>query len=132
MSDSLFDPLKVDSPRNRSSSNFPGMKGLSISNPLSDSTFLESPTQKCFDYLPDRKHLDYAEHTLALLVLLDQMPRYSYSGLDTRYTYEFFGETARRLVKELLHDGVPPDSTEEWISRLGPGFGFEDAMIRKY
>ncbi|KAF9258999.1 hypothetical protein L218DRAFT_700652 [Marasmius fiardii PR-910] len=83
-------------------------------------------------YLPDPKDANYADHTLALIVLFDQMPRYSYNGVEARHVFNFFGQIGIRLVRELIENDVLPDSTQEWTTRLGPGASFEDAMIRKH
>ncbi|KAK1221523.1 hypothetical protein PQX77_015642 [Marasmius sp. AFHP31] len=80
------------------------------------------------EYLPDSSDPRYPEHALALVCLLDQMPRSLYRGIDTRYTYMFFDETCRKVVKGLISKGVYPESTEEWEKR---GYTFEDTILRK-
>lgn len=81
------------------------------------------------EYLPNPSNALYTEQTLALVLLLDQGPRTLYTGVDVRYTYDFFDVTSRKLVKSLISSGTFPDAVERWMEL---GYSFEDAMIRKF
>ncbi|KAF9463672.1 hypothetical protein BDZ94DRAFT_1258266 [Collybia nuda] len=80
-------------------------------------------------YLPNPSDNSYPEHTLALVLLLDQAPRTLYTSLDSRYTYGFFDDVSKKLVKSLVSSGTLPDATERWTAL---GFSFEDVIIRKF
>jgi uncharacterized protein (DUF924 family) len=80
------------------------------------------------DYLPNPTDPQYAEHTLALILLIDQGPRALYKGIDIRYTYGYFDFTTQKLITTLISTGVFPDATERWMEL---GHSFEDALIRK-
>ncbi|KAL0576990.1 hypothetical protein V5O48_005000 [Marasmius crinis-equi] len=79
-------------------------------------------------YLPDPNDPQYPEHVLALIIVLDQMPRRMYRGVDMRYTNMFFDATCLKLTKELVAADALPESTDDW-QRLG--FSFDDAVLRK-
>src|ERR1700761_3371213 len=84
-------------------------------------------------YLPpmNKEHeKEYLEHTLALILLVDQGPRSLFRGINNRYTVGFFDVMAQNLVKDLISAGKLPDSIDRWMKVLG--FPFEDAMMRKY
>lgn len=80
-------------------------------------------------YLPNPTDTLYPEQTLALILLLDQAPRALYTSVDVRYTYGFFDDVCRKLVKSLISSGALPDATERWTAL---GHSFEDVMIRKF
>ncbi|KAL0064144.1 hypothetical protein AAF712_008866 [Marasmius tenuissimus] len=80
-------------------------------------------------YLPGFGDSHFPEHALALVCLLDQMPRSLYHrGVDSRYIPMFFDEACKKVVKHLVAEGVYPDLTEVWKKRR---YTFEDAMLRK-
>jgi uncharacterized protein (DUF924 family) len=99
------------------------LKPISLFNPS-----IPSLTQ----FLPPPSSPKYPENALALVLLIDQAPRQTFTGLNYRWTYMYFDVTARKLVKELLYTGNPaerPDSLSRWTKL---GYPFEDAMIRKF
>ncbi|KAJ8075498.1 hypothetical protein PM082_021128 [Marasmius tenuissimus] len=66
-------------------------------------------------YLPGFGDSHFPEHALALVCLLDQMPRSLYHrGVDSRYIPMFFDEACKKVVKHLVAEGVYPDLTEVW------------------
>ncbi|KAJ3994975.1 hypothetical protein F5050DRAFT_1809108 [Lentinula boryana] len=80
-------------------------------------------------YLPDKSSPHYPEHTLALILLLDQGPRTLYRHLDVRWTYDYFDVASRKVVKTLISSNAFPDAIEDWTAL---GYSFEDAMVRKF
>ncbi|OQO13949.1 hypothetical protein B0A48_00824 [Cryoendolithus antarcticus] len=81
--------------------------------------------------LPNPAHEDFLIQALALVLLLDQVPRLILKCHDTRWAYGFFGPLACRLAQQL--DGLPPhlraDDMERWLA-LGSGLSWADVMLR--
>lgn len=81
-------------------------------------------------YLPAPSDPKYAEHVLALILVLDQGPRALYTqGLDVRWGLMFFDIMSQKVFKGLVAEGALPDSIDTWLTL---GYSFEDAMIRKF
>jgi uncharacterized protein (DUF924 family) len=78
-------------------------------------------------YLPLPDSPEYPEHTLGLVLLLDQGPRMLFVGMNSRYTNMYFDGMTEKLVKGLFISGILPVSVNRWMSL---GYGFEDVMIR--
>ncbi|KAK0739439.1 hypothetical protein B0T21DRAFT_400559 [Apiosordaria backusii] len=72
-------------------------------------------------YLSHPGDPSYPEQCLGLLLLLDNLPRLLFKGIDARWTFDFFDHLAQRVVHSWI--GLPeeqrPDSWERWSGKLG-------------
>jgi uncharacterized protein (DUF924 family) len=68
------------------------------------------------EFLPPVESQDFPEQALGLQLLLDQAPRYLCKGVDTRWTYGYFGEIALKYAKQLqaLPTHLNPASWLRW------------------
>ncbi|KAK0666397.1 hypothetical protein QBC41DRAFT_398082 [Cercophora samala] len=77
-------------------------------------------------YLPSPSDDSYPEQCLGLLLLLDNLPRLLFKGIDARWTFDFFDHIAQRVVHSCI--GLPeelrPDSWGRWRDRLGAGMDY--------
>ncbi|KAK4174395.1 hypothetical protein QBC36DRAFT_333742 [Triangularia setosa] len=77
-------------------------------------------------YLPAPSDHNYLEQCLGLLLLLDNLPRLLFKGIDARWTSAFFDYIAQTVVHSLI--GLPeerrPDSWDIWRDRLGAGLDY--------
>ncbi|KIY63203.1 hypothetical protein CYLTODRAFT_426299 [Cylindrobasidium torrendii FP15055 ss-10] len=72
----------------------------------------------------------YAERVCALILLIDQVPRFLYNrGLDAGWIYLFFDQITQKLVKKLLAEERFPDSTSLWT---GQGYTLQNAFFHKF
>ncbi|KAK4202033.1 hypothetical protein QBC40DRAFT_347389 [Triangularia verruculosa] len=77
-------------------------------------------------YLPHPTDHSYPEQCLGLLLLLDNLPRLLFKGIDARWTFDFFDRLAQRVVHSWI--GLPkqlrPDSRERWGDTVRAGMDF--------
>ncbi|KAK6433663.1 hypothetical protein LTR95_010152 [Oleoguttula sp. CCFEE 5521] len=81
--------------------------------------------------LPNPATEDFLVQALALLLLLDQVPRLILKRHDTRWAYGFFGPLALRLSQQLdeLPSHLRADGIDRWLA-LESGLSWADAMLR--
>ncbi len=71
--------------------------------------------------LPDPEDPTFPEYALGLILILDQAPRTVFKGVDTRYSYSFFGPMAIKLIRRLkdLPPHLVPYNRDRWVRELG-------------
>ncbi|CAD6575515.1 MAG: hypothetical protein TREMPRED_001438 [Tremellales sp. Tagirdzhanova-0007] len=69
--------------------------------------------------LPPPESPDFPELALGLILILDQGPRFNFSGIDSRYTFDYFGAMALKLVTQFrnLPPHLVPYNRDLWIER---------------
>ena len=67
--------------------------------------------------LPPADSSDFPELALGLILILDQAPRFNFSGVDSRYTFDYFGPLALKLVTQLrnLPPHLVPWNRDRWL-----------------
>lgn len=80
--------------------------------------------------LPPADDPAYAERVCALILLIDQVPRFLYNhGLYAGWIYLFFDQITQQLVKKLLAEDRFPDSTSQWTAQ---GYTLQNAFFHKF
>lgn len=97
--------------------------------PLSTISLAEIPS--LLAYLPTPSAPEFPVQALGLHLLLDQVPRQILRGIDSRWTFEYFGALTLRLAKELaaLPVAVQPQRVQRWLDL---GYNYEGAWLRVF
>ena len=71
------------------------------------------------DVLPAPDSSEFPQLALGLLLILDQAPRFNLKGVDSRYTFDYFGAMALKLITQFrdLPPHLVPYNRDLWIER---------------
>lgn len=97
--------------------------------PISLAPLAEYPPLLSFLATPDSS--EFPRQALGLHILLDQVPRLIFTGVDDRWTFGFFHDLTMKLAKELstLSLSQQPRCVTRWQEL---GYSFESAWLRTF
>jgi uncharacterized protein (DUF924 family) len=81
-------------------------------------------------FLPPPEACDFPSKALGLLLLLDQAPRFLFSGINERWIYAYFDVLASGLARRLFT--LPPSLRPDSLKRLmAQGWSFDYSMVAR-